>query len=263
MSRTLVLTTPQMHGTDVGRAQTILNGHNHFDQDYYTGPHDETYGELTAQAAYRAHYWLGFTLADLTAIGHRYGDVLDGLLTGKIELDKKRSALRTIRVKAAGQTPLREKAFAKLLAHLGEKESPPGSNHCYATARWHLVGPWCAMAVSEAYLDAGSKAFILGRDYAYVPYLEAAALTGTRGLSVTLNPQRGDIATFDWEQNGESDHTGLFDEWITRGQTFRTLEGNTSPTSDSDGGEVMRRERSTSEVGFHIAGKPAFIHVGA
>jgi hypothetical protein len=264
MDRTLRLTSPPMTGEDVKRAQYVMNN-NVFEARYYQGDLDGVYGEVSAQGAYRAHYWLGFTLEDLNTLGKRYGEVLDNLLTGKTPLDKARTTLRNRRLNATPTTPMRVKAFRHFETHLGVKESPAGSNKCYASAWYGLVGPWCAMAVTEAYVvGGGSKAFVKGSRYAYVPFLEGDARAGRNNLTITLDPQQGDPVCFDWDNDGISDHVGLFDKWLVRSNgTFQTIEGNTSVSSNSNGGEVMRRERSLSEVSFRVGQKPAFIHVGA
>jgi hypothetical protein len=263
VNRTLALTSPLMTGIDVGHAQTVLGGANTLKTRFYTGARDEAYGPLTAQAAFRAHYWLGFTLSDLNKLGHRYGDILDGLLVGRINLDAKRKALRTARQHAAGTQPLRERALANLSKHLGETENPPGSNISYATKWYGMTGPWCAMAVTEAYVEAGSKALVKGQRYAYVPYMEADARAGANNLTITLEPQAGDVVCFDWDNDGVSDHTGLFRGWVVHGQTFATVEGNTSADSNSNGGQVENRTRNLSDVSFRHTTTPAFIHVGA
>lgn len=264
MTRTLRLTSPLMTGEDVKRAQYVLNN-NKYDTRFYQGSLDGQYGELAVQGAYRAHYWLGFTLTELNELGKRYGETLDNLLTGKTKLDKARTTLRNRRLNAKQTTPLRVKAFQHFETHLGVKESPAGSNRCYASAWYGLVGPWCAMAVTEAYVvGASSKAFVKGSRYAYVPYLEGDARAGRNNLSITLDPQQGDVVCFDWDNDGTADHVGLFDHWLVRSNgTFQTIEGNTSGSSNSNGGEVQRRERSLSDVSFRAVQHPAFIHVGA
>lgn len=263
--QTLLLTSPHMHGDPVKRAQYIMNGNNVFKQDYYRGELDSDYGEMTAQAAYRAHFWAGFTLPECQKVGRFYGEVLDGILTGAIKLDKKRSALRGVRMRAAQEgPPMRVKAFNHFLTHLGETEHPPYSNRSYATAWYGMVGAWCAMSVTESYVSVGSKAFVKGQRWAYVPFMESAAREGRNFLTITLDPQQGDPVCFDWDDDGVSDHVGEFDHWINRAAgTFATLEGNTSAASNSNGGIVMRRERSLSDVSFRHGQKPAFIHVGA
>ena len=62
-----------------------------------------------------------------------------------------------------------------------------------------------------------------------------------------MSPLIGKVAV--WAQLYASDHVGLFDHWVNKSAgTFATIEGNTAVGNDSNGGEVMRRERSMSQV---------------
>jgi len=64
------------------------------------------------------------------------------------------------------------------------------------------------------------------------------------GLSVTSNPEPGDIVVYTHGQG----HIGLFDKWINRVRgEFQTVEGNTSFGSDSNGGQVMVRQRKVGD----------------
>jgi len=118
--------------------------------------------------------------------------------------------------------------------------------------RWFGVDgvPWCAIFVSYCY-DVGAGvvlcrgwhgAGVNPRGVAYVPTL-AAWLRAT-GRSVDA-PGSGDLAIFDWD-GGLPDHVGL----VIRRDADRvhTVEGNTAVGNDSDGGEVMRRDRSLADV---------------
>jgi len=87
--------------------------------------------------------------------------------------------------------------------------------------------------------------------YDYVPYMVSDARNGRFGLSVTGSPQTGDLVAFDWNWNGEYDHVGMFEEWLS-GRTFQTVEFNTSPDnggSQSNGGGVYRRQRDANGQG--------------
>ena len=256
--KTLQVTSPYMQGKDVKTAQGRLLK-NVFKQDFMQGAEiDGVYGPGSGRAAIRAKYWLGYLRSDQRPT---YGATLDNLLTGKAKLPERNKRLRATRLKARAAVPLREKAFKQAEADLGMKEKPANSNICPISKRWGMTGPWCAMAVSCWYLDAGSKAFRLHVDWAYVPYLLAAGVSGNSGVSLTRDPKRGDIVTFDWEQNGMADHVGLFDAWIEQGRTFKTIEGNTAVGNDSNGGQVMRRERSVGNVAKGH-GQLGFVHVG-
>jgi cell wall-associated NlpC family hydrolase len=150
---------------------------------------------------------------------------------------------------AARPRPLRAKALTAARGQLGVKESPAGSNRVKFSAWYGLVGPWCAMFVSWAYAQAGSKL-----RYAYVPYIVADARAGRNGLQVVsyAQAQPGDLVCYDWD-GGVADHVGLLES--KHGSTFYAIEGNTSYGNDSNGGEVMRRTRRIDQV-------EAFVRVG-
>lgn len=256
--KTLQITSPMMSGRDAKTAQTRLHK-NVWKQDFMQGAQiDGQFGPATGRACIRAKYWLGYLQADQRPT---YGDTLDNFLTGKTKLPERHARLREQRIKAKKAEPLRMKAFRQAEADVGMKEKPANSNRCPITQRWGMVGPWCAMAVSCWYLDAGSKAFTLHRDWAYVPYLLAQAVTGKNGVALTTDPQHGDIVTFDWDKDGVADHVGLFDAWVDKGKTFKTIEGNTATGNDSNGGQVMRRERTIGNVA-RAHGQLGFVHVG-
>jgi peptidoglycan hydrolase-like protein with peptidoglycan-binding domain len=241
--RTLKLTSPMMRGDDVKRLQQGL-----IKRGYLKDQADSVYGNLTAQAVYRAKFWLGYRVPDQAASG-----LLLSYLEGKETTPemKKRAAERK---KAQSQIPMRQKALNYLNTKIGVKENPAGSNRVPFASEWYgLIGPWCAMAVTRAYVEAGSKGFAKGSRWAYVPYIVADAQHARNGLTLTRDPQPGDIVCFDWD-GGVADHVGLFRRWLNRAQgTFESVEGNTSVGNDSNGGEVMVRQRKTSQV-------EAFVH---
>jgi cell wall-associated NlpC family hydrolase len=74
------------------------------------------------------------------------------------------------------------------------------------------------------------------------------------GLTVVPkeNVQTGDIAMFDWQGDGVSDHVGIVINPPNSKGIFKAVEGNTSTSSDSDGGQVMIRERNTKQVQVFI-----------
>jgi hypothetical protein len=152
----------------------------------------------------------------------------------------------------APETTARQRALELARTQLGVKESPAGSNRVLYSDWYGLVGPWCAMFCTWCYdgpKGPGSSSFDKAQArYAYVPYIVADARGGRYGLSVTTSPMPGDLVCYDWERNGEYDHVGLFEEWTGSG-AFTAIEGNTSTSNDSNGGEVMRRNRTTGGQG--------------
>lgn len=163
----------------------------------------------------------------------------------------------------AAAITVREKALARARSQIGVTESPYGSNEVLYSDWYGMVGPWCAMFVTWCFelaaadLGKDSPSFVRGSYYAYVPYLLEDARAGRRGLSISGSPEPGWLAVYDWERNGVPDHLGIFEEWIG-GRTFSAIEGNTSSSSDSNGGQVQRRQRDagTGQVSFVRVAEP-------
>jgi len=84
-----------------------------------------------------------------------------------------------------------------------------------------------------------------GKGCAYVP--TTASWLQTTGMWVgRTEPLPGDIAIFDLEGHGPH-HIGIVEKSLGHGR-FTAIEGNTSLGNDSNGGEVMRRERGAVDV---------------
>lgn len=144
------------------------------------------------------------------------------------------------------QGSIRREALDLAVGEIGVKESPAGSNQVKYTNWYGMIGPWCAMFVTWAYEVAGpSGSFVRGSRYAYCPYIVADARANRYGLSTTDDPVPGDAVVYDWQGNGEYDHVGIFEKW-TGGGHFNAIEGNTSTSDNSNGGQVMRRSRHRS-----------------
>ena len=143
--------------------------------------------------------------------------------------------------------------LAKAKAELGMKESPANSNLQKYGAWYGMNGvPWCAIFCTWCdQLDGQpTKSFVKGSHYSYVPYIVGDARLGRNGLSITGQPKPGDLVCYDWGRDGEHDHVGMFEAWQAgSGSTFTAIEGNTSLSNNSNGGEVMRRTRRTVEQG--------------
>ena len=117
--------------------------------------------------------------------------------------------------------------------------------------RWFGVDgvPWCAIFVSYCF-DVGAGivlcrgwhgAGVGPRGVAYVPTLVRLA-TGERDVS--HRARRGRATSRSSTGTGESpDHVGIVDP-RRLAVVIETVEGNTAVGNDSDGGEVMRRERA-------------------
>lgn len=256
MARTLHLTTPPMHGEDVKKLQRALDKNKTWKTDFLQKAGiDGEYGLYTAQAVHRAKYWLGFKRPDKAA-----GPMLLGYLKGTTPLSPEMKKRRATRLKKKAATPLRVKALAQLKKHIGEKESPPGSNICPITKWWGIYGAWCAMGVSKAYIDAGSKSFgKSGSRYTGCSVMWAAAEMGRDGLSITKDPKPGDLVLMKWPglSGYRADHVGM----VEQARPLKTIECNTSPDSggsQANGGMCCRKNREDERKAGIIK---CYIHV--
>jgi cell wall-associated NlpC family hydrolase len=148
-----------------------------------------------------------------------------------------------------------ERALAEALRHVGVRESPPGSNRT-PFGRWFGVDgvPWCAIFVSYCFARGGGVTLCRGwrgagvypHGVTYVPTLEAWLRATGRWLGRHAAARPGDLVVYDWD-GGLPDHVGIV-ERVLPGGRLGTVEGNTAVGNDSDGGAVMRRTRSLTQV---------------
>jgi CHAP domain len=138
----------------------------------------------------------------------------------------------------------------KAVSQIGYSENPASSN-LQKYGDWYGMNgqPWCAMFCTycDQLSDHPSISFYRGIRYSYVPYVINDARLGNYGLSITSSPQPGDLVCYDWSWDGEHDHIGIFERWTTGTSQFDAIEGNTSYSNNSNGGEVMRRSRNRGE----------------
>lgn len=134
-------------------------------------------------------------------------------------------------------------------AEIGYTEIPANSNKTKYGKWFGYDGvAWCAIFVSWCYDKAGYPLGNIGYLKGYAGCQSGVAFF-TKTKRITTNPVEGDIVFFDWNGDGRFDHTGIFVKWIDK-TTFETIEGNTSLTNQSNGGEVMRRKRKLKNVLF-------------
>ena len=99
----------------------------------------------------------------------------------------------------------------------------------YSGYRVSVYDDWCDIYVSSMYQLAGIIQLI--DKEAYVPF--HIQLMKNKGIWIGRStPQAGDIVTFDWQQDGDSDNIGIVEK-VENGRIY-TLEGNTSDHSDPD-----------------------------
>lgn len=139
--------------------------------------------------------------------------------------------------------------FSIAMDEIGYKESPPNTNKTKYGEWFGLNGtPWCAIFVSYCYAKAGYPLESIGFTKGFAGCQTAVAHYVKTDQAVS-DPQLGDIVFFDWNSDGRYDHVGIFVRRVDKDH-FETIEGNTSITNQSNGGEVMRRRRPYKGVLF-------------
>ena len=130
---------------------------------------------------------------------------------------------------------------------VGTKEYPPGSNNVkYNTWFYgHEVSgskyPWCA--AFQSWVFRGTNLIKKSASCSDIYHWFKA-----RGQIVT-KPKKGDLVFFKFGTGyKDTDHIGLVKNASQWPANFQTIEGNTSVTSDDNGGCVMERTRSKSKV---------------
>lgn len=134
-------------------------------------------------------------------------------------------------------------------AEIGTKEDPPDSNRSKYGKWFGLDGhPWCAMFVSWCYDKVGAPIQGVGHTRGFASCQAMLKHARDHGL-LTDKPTAGDIVLFDWNGDGRVEHTGIFVAW--KGLVmFSCIEGNTGLLNDSNGGEVMLRQRKRHQAFF-------------
>lgn len=230
--RTLHLTTPLMTGLDVRSLQKTLG------VDV-----DGEYGQVTAASVKKRKYAMGYLQSNVNEVADPtfQNFLFNGVPKSRLDM-RARAKLRAPKPPTLTK---HEHLLAVAITQIGVKESPPDSNVVlYST--WYGMGPgaWCAMFQSWCAHQVG-----MAFKYAYVPYVVRDATAAKNGLHVVgwdaVLP--GDFVCYDWDGDKVADHIGVFEKKLTA-TTFDAIEGNTAAGNDSNGGEVMRRERNTSNV---------------
>lgn len=234
MNRELHVTSPMMTGQDVLDVQTKLDA-----LGYALGELDGEYGPATAGAA--------------RAFQRDHGLDVDGIV-GPIT-----SGALAIATAAQTHQAASEKgalALVEAIKHIGVKEDPPNSDRTMFGEWFGVNGvAWCNIFVSYCFRTAANYTIAEGfagkadgvypKGCAYVPTTEAWLRTTGMWLG-RVAPLRGDIVIYNWD-GGEPDHIGIVESYLGDGK-FSAVEGNTSVTNKSNGGEVQRATRHLTQV---------------
>lgn len=131
---------------------------------------------------------------------------------------------------------------------VGCKENPANSNNVkyntwyYGKSVSGAAYPWCAAFVSWCFRSAQGLCLKTASCLTMLQWFEA------RGQIVT-DPSPGDIVFFHYLTNARrTNHVGIVIG--VEGKIIRTVEGNTSVTSNDNGGSVMERMRNKNIVAY-------------
>lgn len=144
---------------------------------------------------------------------------------------------------------LSEKIVSIALNEVGYTEYPANTNRTKYGKWFGLDGDkWCGIFVSWVYDRAGAPLGNIGFTKGFAGCQTAVAHFKKKN-KITDTPIPGDIVFFDWNMDGRYDHTGIYvKDYGT--DYIMTVEGNTSLTNQSNGGEVMYRRRLRSQALF-------------
>lgn len=218
--RTLRLASPLMRGNDVRRAQVALIRGGYLP----SGANDGVYGPVSANAAKRAKWDLGYARKN---VDEAFGSVLLAYLEGR----RKQTRAMRVRARARRRKPqdstVGQKAAAEMTrwAQNGWKEYPAGSNYVPQLAQLgrdlkvstyysNMRYPWCAYATFLAALKHGSRSAkdgFAGRyNVLYTPSIRQAAAAGKYGMRAVSRSsiRRGTFVLMDFggSNGSEVDH---------------------------------------------------------
>ena len=128
-----------------------------------------------------------------------------------------------------------------------------GANNDTIFGKWYGLNnqPWCAMAASKIFFDAGAIASVANTKKgfascdAWLKYL-----TKNNQLVPVGQAKRGDLVFFQFDQDAEPDHVGIVKYHNTRLRYLQVYEGNTSSgnagsQSNGDGFYLKKRNYQT------------------
>lgn len=121
-----------------------------------------------------------------------------------------------------------------------------------AFTKWYGFGnqavAWCAIFVYYCLAHCGGANLMAGcKNKAYCPTIWNWAKAKGYAHSSSSTAKMGDLVLFDWQKDGVCDHIGFVIKDLGNGKV-QTVEGNTSNTSNGNGGCVQIRTRTKSVI---------------
>lgn len=259
--KTIHLTSPPTTGPDVTRVQMALNGHNAFKTDWFPGKVDGVFGAVTAAACVHAKRDIGYPASELKPIA---GDQLLAYL--REVKPKRRTPAMIARAALRRRQRLDDAWRAKMIAiakrEVGVKEHPPDSNSGPRVAQYQKVtgaffAAWCASFQSWVLRQAGYKGHLPDQP-AWCPGWHMTATAHKYGFRIVSEQDAGpgDWVIYNWQRgtpndDGVDDHIGMLLTKVHNG-AFKAVEGNTAVGNDSNGGQVMIRDREMRPVSCFV-----------
>lgn len=142
-----------------------------------------------------------------------------------------------------------ERVLSIAAGEVGVKESPAGSNRVkyntwfYGRKVSGASYPWCCVFVCWVFREAGLDNLLrkTGGCTTMLNWFKA------RGRIVPAKEAKpGDVVFYQFDTDSYADHVGIVERVSTGGVV--AIEGNTSMTSEDNGGAVMRRSRGWNRI---------------
>ena len=142
-----------------------------------------------------------------------------------------------------------EKILEIARSQLGIKENPPNSNRVKFNTAYYgqevsgSAYPWCCAFVWWVFREAGASGLFYGGKRT----ASCSTLLGFhKAQAVQGDYLPGDIIFFNFDGKKNTQHVGICEAWD--GQYITTIDGNTAPTNEANGGAVMRRRRAKKYI---------------
>lgn len=142
--------------------------------------------------------------------------------------------------------------LTKAASFLGVHEEPANSNNVIFNTDYYggevsgSAYPWCCTFVWDIFRMLNAlDLFCGGEKTAWCPYVEHYAKAHNQWFTKDFKP--GDCILFNFQGGTLAGHIG-FVETVNADGSVTCIEGNTSVTSDDNGGEVMRRVRYVKNI---------------